>query len=108
MSHALAQASQELGGGGHSPLCVPSSSQGLAKVGRCLGRRGAAQGWGVFGSGVTRWGVSVSHVAGSWVTGPGVRWSEVIGEGSASVLIDSSVMERSCKRVEGWRHEASL
>lgn len=31
-----------------------------------------------------------------------------IGEGSASVLIDSSVMERSCKRVEGWRHEASL
>ena len=75
-----------------------------------MGRLGAelGQGWGVFGSGVTWWGASVSHVAGSWVTGSGVRWSEVIGEGSASILIDSSGMERSCKRVEGWRHEGSL
>ena len=40
--------------------------------------------------------------------GSGVRWSEVIGEGSASDLIDSSGMERSCKRVEAWCHEESL
>ena len=50
-------------------------------------------------------GVTVSHMA---VMGDKIRASGAIGEGSASVLIDSSVMERSCKRVEGWRHEASL
>ena len=109
MSHASAQASGGKGGC-HSSLWVPSSSKGLVQVVRWLGCRGAelGQGRGVFGSGITRWGVSVSHVAGSWVTGPGVRWSEVIGEGSASILIDSSGMERSCKRVEAWRHEGSL
>ena len=39
------------------PILIPS----LAKVVRCLGRRGAVQGWGVFGSGVTRWGVTVAR-----------------------------------------------
>ena len=50
-------------------------------------------------------GVSLWHVV---VMGDRIRGMGAIGEGSASVLIDSSVMERSCKRVEGWRHEASL